>query len=442
MMHCKTLWAVAALFLALPLHGDEIFLKNGRVLSGTVVEQTDVKVVIDLPAGRMSLPWSMIESVEAGTSEVSAYQERASALAAEDADGWLELAFWARDERLDTKSTEAFEQVLSIDPANLVAREVLGRLGTNDGADRSSLAAQRSRVARSALDRAWDGPALAAGDAAVAEQLDVALSLARDGRWAESAWRLRQVRRVHGDAVAEDLLAAVLFAVEWTAHSSNEQIVDAFSADEAHLERMGCVVALKFDDLTPPPWEWGGEVTASPDTVDLSGGAQLALLLPFRRAGQPRHRGTTDRLEEPVLLEGRFMEATGGGSLVATWRTEAETQAESHALLEITAEADGRSWGEVRSEWKEGVANYRKHQDLADGFFAQRRYVRAKVENQRVSFDVEGGFTEGLALPESTRIYLELAGDGRRSALDWISVSGPVDGLWLARRLAIRAVDP
>lgn len=428
--------------LAFSVTADEVFLNNGRVLSGTVVEQSDSKVVIDVAAGRLSLPMSMIERVEAGASEVSEYQKRASALAADDVAGWLRLAFWAKDERLDTRSKEALAKVVSIDPKNILAREMLDTLDTNAGADATAVLQRRSRASRRTLDQVWSGAALAPNDEALAQRLDEVLSLARYGRWAESAWRLRQVNEAHSSDLEASVFATVLFAVDLAAHSSNTAIEDLFTPGEVLFERLACILFVKFDNASPVPWEFAGNLDVNPDTVDLSGGRQLSLVLPFRRAGQRQHLGTTDRIETPVLFEGRFMEAPKGGSLLATWRTDTDgSVAESHALLEIVGEANGGSWGEVRSVWKEDVANYRKHQDLDLGFFHQRRFVRTKMESERISFDVEGGFTESLSLPASERMFLDLAGDGDRAAFDWISISGPIDGLWLARRLAVRAYD-
>lgn len=427
------------LLTALPIAADEVFLKNGRVLDGTVVERTDTQVVIDVAAGRLSLPMSMIERVESSASEVSEYQRRADGLAADDVAGWLRLGFWAKDERLDTKSRDAFAKVFATDPGNILAREVLGVLGSNDGADAETVA-RPAGATRQAFDREWSGALLAPGDEAVAQRLDRALSLARYGRWAEAAWRLREAGA--SASLQGSLFDTVLFAVDVAANSSNEAIEGLFTSEEVLFERLGCVLSLKFVDTEPRPWEWVGEAPSSGQSVDLSGDVQLALVLPFRRVGQRQHLATTDALDTPTLFEGRLIGAPGSRSLALTWRTQIAGEAEeSYALLQLEAAADG-GWGEVRSQWKGGVANYRKHRDLPTGFFTERRFVRAKVESERISFDVDGGLTESLALPTSELIFLELQGAGERVAFDWISLSGPLDGLWLARRLGERALAP
>lgn len=438
----KAVFLLCAGLLAIAAGADEVFLNNGRVLSGTVIEQSESKVVIDVAAGRLSLPMSMVERVESGDSEVSEFQQRASALAADDVGGWLRLAFWAKDERLDTKSKEAFEKVVAIDADNIVAREILGTLGANDGAKPETVLRRRGRLSQSTLDQLWTGAALAPDDEAVAARLDVALSLARYGRWGEAAWRLRQIKESSGDALAAPLFATVLFAVELAENSSSAAIAGLFTPGEVHFERLGCVVAIKFDTTSPVPWELTGGLIPHADGIDLTAGHRISLVLPFRRAGQKQHLETTDRLDVPILLEGRFVEAPQGGRLVATWRTDTEGPVEeSYAELEIVGEADGTSWGEVRSVWKDGVANYRLRHDFASGFFTERRFVRTKMESERISFDVEDGMTESLTLPVSERIFLELVGGGAQSTFDWLSVSGSIDGLWLARRLAQGAFD-
>lgn len=431
----------AVLSIVLPLRADEVFLKNGRVLDGTVVERTDTQVVIDVAAGRLSLPLTMIERVESSISEVSEYQQRASALASDDVAGWLRLGFWAKDERLDTKSRDAFAKVFVSDPGNILAREVLGVLGSNDGADPTTVR-RRPGVSRQSFDREWRGASLAPGDEAVAQRIDMALSLARYGRWAEAAWRLRDIHAAGGAPLEGSLFDTLLFAVEVAAHSSDEAVEGLFSPGEVLFERLGCVLALKFVDTSPVPWELVGAVEPNEDLVAISGG-QASVVLPFRRAGQKQHLGTTDALTTPILFEGRLVGAPGSRAMVVTWRTQIDGELEdSYALLQIEAEAAGPAWGEVRSQWKGGVANYRKHRDLPSGFFTERRFVRAKVESERISFDVEGGLTESLALPASERIFLDLVGEGEAVAFDGLSLSGPIDGLWLARRLGERALDP
>jgi hypothetical protein len=110
---------------------DEVFLVGGGRIVGEVVERTAQAIVVEVGAGRVTLPASRVVRVAPGTSVLSVYRERAARLGPRDAGGWLDLAQWARDQDLETLAGEAFARVLAIDPSNETAHRGLGhvRLG-------------------------------------------------------------------------------------------------------------------------------------------------------------------------------------------------------------------------------------------------------------------------------------------------------------------------
>jgi hypothetical protein len=124
--------AILALLLPVAAAADEVVLSRGGTISGIVVERSDTAITLDVGPGRVTLPMSAVKQVREGRSSLTAYRERAARLAPGDLAGWLELAWWARDHRLETQSRAALEQVVQFDPDHLLARQALGQVRLGD----------------------------------------------------------------------------------------------------------------------------------------------------------------------------------------------------------------------------------------------------------------------------------------------------------------------
>jgi hypothetical protein len=107
---------------------DEVFLVGGGRIVGEVVEQRAGAVVVEVGAGRVTLPAYRVSRIASGRSPLTVYRERAARLAPQDARGWLELGFWARDNDLLTLAREAFERVAAVDPTSEAAHRALGHV--------------------------------------------------------------------------------------------------------------------------------------------------------------------------------------------------------------------------------------------------------------------------------------------------------------------------
>jgi len=107
---------------------DVIVLKAGGRIEGEVVEQRPDRVVIDVPAGRITLPRTLIEKTIVGSSSLAEFRARATRLAEGDVEGWLALADWARAHELQTQSRDAYQHVLWIQPLNAAAHQALGHV--------------------------------------------------------------------------------------------------------------------------------------------------------------------------------------------------------------------------------------------------------------------------------------------------------------------------
>jgi hypothetical protein len=107
---------------------DEVRLRGGGRLVGIVVEDTPENVVVEVGAGRVTVPRSLVGSISRGHSALLTYLSRADALRRDDVAGWLELAAWAEGNDLKTQAREAYTHVVGIDSQNAVANRALGHL--------------------------------------------------------------------------------------------------------------------------------------------------------------------------------------------------------------------------------------------------------------------------------------------------------------------------
>jgi hypothetical protein len=112
---------VPALVLA-----DEVHLKGAGVFSGRIVEQTEAMVTINIGDGVVGVPMSRVERIVKGRSPLDEYDERASRLGPQDANGWRNLGRWASQQGLPAQSSQAYQKVLAVAPKDAEARQALG----------------------------------------------------------------------------------------------------------------------------------------------------------------------------------------------------------------------------------------------------------------------------------------------------------------------------
>jgi hypothetical protein len=128
MMRRVLMLAVAGALGASTARADVLILKGGGRIEGEIVEQRPESVVVDVSAGRVTLPRARIERMVVGRSALAEFRARAGRLASGDVAGWLALAAWARESDLTTQSRGAYEHVLAVDPGNTTARRALGQV--------------------------------------------------------------------------------------------------------------------------------------------------------------------------------------------------------------------------------------------------------------------------------------------------------------------------
>ena len=202
----KRLLAVLWLLVPASAFGDQIILKGGARLDGVVVERRESSVVIEVAPGRVTIPASRIDRIIEGDSPLASYRERAASLSPTDVDGWLALAQWAQDRQMLTQAHQAFEHVVSLDPANAAAQRALGHVLLNG----EWVSAEESYRARGYVQYEGRWLTLAERDEAVREAAASAaaerarLELEARSREAEAAARVAEAEARRAEAEAQD----------------------------------------------------------------------------------------------------------------------------------------------------------------------------------------------------------------------------------------------
>ena len=102
---------------------DEVVLKNGSAFTGIVREQGD-RVTVEMDFGTMTFKKVDVRSITRGADPASEFDTKAKA--ATDVKGMLELATWAREKGLGSKSLDLYRKILTLDPDQADARKALG----------------------------------------------------------------------------------------------------------------------------------------------------------------------------------------------------------------------------------------------------------------------------------------------------------------------------
>lgn len=105
--------------------GDDVFLKNGNWLRGSVVEVPG-GIRIRIEQGSMTIPKDQIERVEKRINWLDIYREKEAEVADGDADGHYRLGLWCREHGLPRSARLQFHLTIREDPDHAGARSALG----------------------------------------------------------------------------------------------------------------------------------------------------------------------------------------------------------------------------------------------------------------------------------------------------------------------------
>jgi hypothetical protein len=127
MRHCLTALCLLTLAPA-PASADDVILKGGGKVSGRILSRTETHVEVDVGAGTVKVSMSSVVRIDEKHSTLDDYYDRAAAMSAGDAAGWVQLGKWASSQGLGTQARTAYENAVRADPGNVEANQGLGRV--------------------------------------------------------------------------------------------------------------------------------------------------------------------------------------------------------------------------------------------------------------------------------------------------------------------------
>ncbi|MCJ7442292.1 MAG: cell envelope integrity protein TolA [Thermoanaerobaculaceae bacterium] len=113
---------------AAPLLADDVYLRGGGQITGTIVERTTDSVRVDVGGGTLTVRMSSVVRIEETVSPLQEYRARAARIPQGDVEAWRELARWATSGALGTMASQAWSKVVEIMPDDPEANRALGRV--------------------------------------------------------------------------------------------------------------------------------------------------------------------------------------------------------------------------------------------------------------------------------------------------------------------------
>ncbi len=115
-------------FLATSALADVVRLKNGKVVEGKITAETADSIEIEAAFGKMKIPRADVVAVEKGDTPLEALAKKRKSLAKDDAEGRVDLALEAKRLKKKPLCDELLDEALAIDPKNVRANELKGRV--------------------------------------------------------------------------------------------------------------------------------------------------------------------------------------------------------------------------------------------------------------------------------------------------------------------------
>jgi len=108
------------------LFSDTVVMKDGRVLKGTITEDTGDTIKLRTGAGDVVIQRDEIERLEKDSSIKEEYEKRRKEIGEKDAEGHYKLAQWCKQNGLKEEAEKELEEVIKIDPEHQEARKEAG----------------------------------------------------------------------------------------------------------------------------------------------------------------------------------------------------------------------------------------------------------------------------------------------------------------------------
>jgi len=123
------LLAVLVTFVGVrPLAADEVYLKNGTMIVGKVLEATSDTVRLKTRFGVQSFPRRKVDRIVYKKTPAEEFVDRLARVDRKDPKALLELARWAGEHALKKQSRQVYQMVTRLDPQNRTAHEALGHV--------------------------------------------------------------------------------------------------------------------------------------------------------------------------------------------------------------------------------------------------------------------------------------------------------------------------
>lgn len=164
---------------------DEVVLKNGSKLEGTVTEAGD-KVIVDLGSGTITIDRRDVLSINRPDELNKEYDRRMESVRPDDAEGHYQVYLWSKkQEGLKSRSDRLLRKIIEIDPNHEPSRRALGYVN-----HKGAWLTQDELKAALGLVR-YNGDWVTADAAEKLKRLDQELSLAQMKEAAEAS-RIQQ----------------------------------------------------------------------------------------------------------------------------------------------------------------------------------------------------------------------------------------------------------
>jgi hypothetical protein len=228
------LWA----FATLGALADEVYLKDGAMLVGTVEERGD-DVLVTRGENTVRIPRSMVRKIVYAPLPEEIYEKRKAELDADDLEGHLELARWCVRQRLAGQADEAWRKVVELDPENAEARRALGHVRLEEG----RWATEDEAMARKGLVRHE-------GKWVTAAERDAALAnAAEEERVKEARRRVRRALNDLGSGSEKRRTEAARVLAEFRWSDKLPLYLDALTGETTPIRRH---VAAELGDCADP----------------------------------------------------------------------------------------------------------------------------------------------------------------------------------------------
>ncbi len=121
-------FALSLLVFSAASLADTVVLKNGGKLEGTVINEDPSWIELKTRFGTQRIARKDIKEIIAGKTVAQEFEEKKKKLKLDDLEGHVELALWAKQNKLRREAKDTWEMVVTLEPNHALANRELGRV--------------------------------------------------------------------------------------------------------------------------------------------------------------------------------------------------------------------------------------------------------------------------------------------------------------------------